>query len=210
MRLKLLFMVTFLNMKAKTIFITAITVILLLIVLIQLKNNKRQTVRTSAAPPVVIPTIDKSSNVMDSPDGTMSLTLDKNGSTYSVFISLFSTSSKNKIFYKVEGDAQKLEIPYNTWSPDNKYVFLKEKTASGDNYFVLQSSGNLFSNGSLAVEIRELFQKNILGYTIEDVTGWGGQNLLIINTRSEESGQKVSFWFETTSLTFIQLGTYFK
>lgn len=191
-------------MKVKVLFLITIIAVITVITL-ALGNKKKQTILTSAAPPVISEIQTETPNVMDSPDGNMTLTLDG-----SLIVSSKSDQQKVLIFKKEGIGSRKLEIPYNTWSPNNVYVFLKEKTSTVDDYLVFQSSGDLFPNNLPYLSVQEMFKINVPDYTIEDATGWAAPNLLIVNTKANESDQKVSFWFDVPSQSFIQLGTYFK
>ncbi len=103
-----------------------------------------------------------------------------------------------------------LSIPFNTWSPDTTYFFLKEKVTDDEDYLVFQSSGDLFANNIHALSVQQLFKEKVQGFVIGDVTGWADQTLLVVNTEAIDGGDKVSFWFDVPSQTFMQLGTYFK
>ena len=138
------------------------------------------------------------------------LHLKKKGQFQTIFTSSKADGQKTQIYKEEALGSNKLEIPYNTWSPDNVYFFLSEKTPAYNNHFVFQSTGNLFPNNLPYVSIHELFSKNTPDYLIEDVTGWGGINLVIVNAKNNADNRKVSFWFDGPSQTFIQLGTYFK
>jgi len=180
-------------------------------VLVQLNNKKSQTITTSAAPPITITPIQlETFEVMDSPDGNKTLTVEKNGRFQTIFTSSKTDSQKTQVYKEEVFSSNILEIPFNTWSPDNVYFSLKERNPEYNNFFVFQSNGNLFSNNLPYVSIYELFTKNVPDYLIEDVTGWGGINLIIINAKNTTDNRKVSFWFDVPSQTFIQLGTYFK
>lgn len=196
-------------MKSKQIFFILLFIAITLFVLIQQNNKKSQSLFTSAAP-AIIPEKIETSNIMDSPEGSLTLTLDRKENLYSLFVTTKSDGQKNQILIKEEASPNEIEIPYNTWSPDNVYVFLKLKTPALNDFLILQSSGVPFSNGLSYVSIQDLFKTNIPNYTIEDVTGWAAPNLLIVNTKANESDSKVSFWFDVPSQAFIQLGTYFK
>lgn len=196
-------------MKIKIIPFVIIAAVIMLFVFVQKNNKKSQPIFTSAAPAIITPIPTEAANVMDSPDGNMTLTLEEKKALQSLFVSSKTDGKKIPIYKKEKVGSRKLEIPYNTWSPDNIYVFLKEKTPTIDNYLVFQSSGKLFSNNLPYVSIQELFNKSIPNYFIEDVTGWAAPNLLIINTRANESNNKVSFWFDVPNQSFTQLGTYF-
>lgn len=197
-------------MKAQIIlFITLITI--LFIVIFQLNSKKSQTIITSAAPPITISPVETIiSNIMDSPDGSKTLSVEKKGAYQTIFVFSKSDGQKIEIYKEETIGPDKLEIPYNTWSPDNVYFFLRDKGSTVNNYFVFQSSGGLFANNLPYISMSELFNKNMPDYLIEDVTGWGGINLIIINAKNIIDSRKVSFWFDVPSQTFIQLGTYFK
>mgnify|MGYP001614655901 CR=1 FL=1 len=168
-------------MKTKTIFFITIITAIAILVVVQLNNKKSQTIMTSAAPPITITPIQlETFDVMDSPDGSKTLTLEKKGQFQTIFTSSKADGQKTQIYKEEALGSNKLEIPYNTWSPDNVYFFLSEKTPAYNNYFVFQSTGNLFPNNLPYVSIHELFSKNTPDYLIEDVTGWGGINLIIL------------------------------
>ena len=106
-------------------------------------------------------------------------------------------------------DTENLSIPYNAWSPDNKYVFLKESTPTINNYYVFASSGNPLYPDKQYINIQELFSEQVPDFAITDVTGWADSVLVVVNTVSKKQGQKVSFWFDVSSQSFIRLSTYF-
>jgi len=185
-------------------------------VTVQRNNTSGRSLFSRAAAPIAqipVPTempAGPQEFVMDSPEGSRTLTLEKNGSTYSLFTSDKAGGQKIQVFQKEEPTSQSLEIPFNTWSTDNKYIFLKETLPEINNYLVFQSSGNLFANDKASVSVQEVFNAKVPNYTIEDVTGWAGNTSLIVNAKSVEGDKKVSFWFEVPSQSFIPLGTYFK
>jgi hypothetical protein len=197
-------------MKIKvSIFILIIT-FLTFIITSEINSKKNKTLTTSAAPSVVSPIETEATNSMASPDGTKTLTIEKKDNFYTIFVSSNSDGKKVQIFRKEKINSSQLEIPYNTWSPDNIYFFLKERNSSVDDYLVFQSSGELFFNNLPYLLIQEPFKINTPNFTIEEVTGWAAPNLIIVNTKQNDSDSKVSFWYEVPSQAFIQLGTYFK
>lgn len=197
-------------MKIKvSIFILIIT-LLTFIITSEINSKKNKTLTASAAPPVTTPIETETINSMDSPDGTMTLTIEKKDNFYTIFVTSNSDHKKIQIYKKEKINSSQLEIPYNAWSPDNFYFFLKEKNAAVDNYLVFQSSGELFLNNLYYLSIPESFLLNAPSFKIKDVTGWAAPNLIIVNAEQNDSGDKTSFWFEVPSQSFIQLGTYFK
>jgi len=149
-------------------------------------------------------------SAMDSPEGSKTLTVEALDTTYSVFTSIKAEGDKKTIAQREEALGQTLEIPYNTWSPNAAYFFLKEKSADTTDYLVFHSGGSLFSNGESSLSIQKLFQEKVPDYRIEEATGWGDNMLIIVNAISTEGENRASFWFDVTNQSFIRLGTYFK
>lgn len=177
-----------------------------------IQKDKKVNERVSAVVPTVMPTDTVESSAMESPDGSKILTLKKqptkNRQKYSFYTS--STGDGERlIFYKELEKGGDISIPYNAWSPDNKYVFLKETTSTFNNYYVFLSSGNPISDNAQYVNIQELFSQKLPDYKIVDVTGWADPALIIVNTQPNEGGQNISYWYDVTGQSFIRLGTYF-
>lgn len=165
--------------------------------------------KTNTTPAPKVPIVAASTqtvSVMDSPEGSKTLTLEGD----SLYVSAKDSPKKQLLYKKKLELSELLEIPFNTWAPDNVYVFLKDKKTSENEYLVFQSSGKAFPDEAVFLPLQDLFNKKIKGYVIEDVTGWAAPNLLIVNTTSIEGGNKVSFWFDVPNQSFLQLGTYFK
>jgi len=187
--------------------------------LLQRNNNMEKRVFSTAAmnsivsdsptPVVLHPEV---TSIMNSPDGMKSLTMIKEyseGLSKYTFITTSPDTERIEIFTKKLEDSQNLSIPFNTWSPDNEYLFLTESTPTLNNYYVFSASGKLFSNSNPYVNIQELFLQKLPDYKIDDVTGWASSTLIVVNTSLLKNEQKVSFWFDVTNQSFIQLGTYF-
>ncbi|MBI4973146.1 hypothetical protein HZC27_00870 [Candidatus Roizmanbacteria bacterium] len=200
-------------------FIITLGTALSLFVLVQRNNYRNQTSfsLSAIAPTVVIATPTGATYLlqtssMGSPDGSMNLTMNsqrgKDVTKYTFFTSTPEGLDQN-IFAKQLDESGSLSIPYNTWSPDNKYVFLKEVTSSLPNYYVLKADGTPLKEGAKYVNIQELFSSKQLDYTIVEVTGWADPNLIIVNAKSNKENRVVSFWFEVSSQSFIALSTYF-
>jgi len=208
----------------KTVFFIVMAAGLVLFALMQRNSHKTTTnvfSQTITSPTFVIPTptllvpvsTPSQTTTMDSPDGTKTLTMIKrqiNGlAAYFFYTSNKSDAVDKLIFKKTEGLTESFSIPYNTWSPDNVYFFLKEATPSVNNYYVFYVSGNLLPNNAQYVNIQELFAQKLPDFTLVDVTGWAAPNLVLVNTKTKQEGRDVSFWFDVPGLSFIQLSTYF-
>lgn len=203
----------------KTNIILFFTIIVVLVVLLISIQNQKQSqpviskAESSASIPLSSATettlVKQDQSALDSPEGSKTLVVEKKYTegvlSHSAYILTKADQQKTEIFSNLKTFSN-LEIPYNAWSPDNVYFFLKDY----NNYFVFQSSGDLFSGNLKYLSFTDLFKNNFPDYEIEDVTGWGGLGLIIINAKQTTDNQKVSFWFDVPSQSFIQLGTYFK
>ena len=82
-----------------------------------------------------------------SPDGLMTLTMKKekaqDGITYTFLTTYSKTGIQNNIFTKTVSSGDTLSIPANTFSPDDKYIFLKEENSGQIDFFVVTKSGIL-------------------------------------------------------------------
>jgi hypothetical protein len=139
-----------------------------------------------------------------SPDGKMSLAMKEEGDDsvlYTFLLKDEGTGLVKQIFTKTASVGATLTIPFNTFSPDNKYVFLKE-TYGGKNSYILPLNGE-------EINFSDLFANKYEDFLITDVTGWGGINLIVINTDKVDGGVGPSFWFDVTSKSFIRLSNRF-
>lgn len=125
------------------------------------------------------------------------LTVDKEGET------------PKQVFSKTVDAERSISIPFNTWSPGNKYLFLKEASFGKGNYIVLTSNGSPLSKNFQTVNIGDLFNEKYSDYIITDVTGWAAPTLIIVNTNNADGTTGPSFWFDVTTLSFIKLSIRF-
>ncbi|HET7098680.1 MAG TPA: hypothetical protein VFI61_00360 [Patescibacteria group bacterium] len=179
-------------------------------------KNQPQNVpisQTSKYPlPVVNAGTTQTSTVV-APDGKWKLTMEekknKEGATYTFSLVDELSNSSKKIFTKTVPVGTTMALPLNTFSPDDKYFFIKETDSIQTRYFVLLASGQPIFNDSQTVEISELFMAKYEEYKITDITGWGGMNLLVVNVDKKEGGTGPSFWFDITNKSFIRLNDRF-
>ncbi len=149
---------------------------------------------------------------IDSPDGIKSLLMERQekGSDYQYSFHITDEELQEFLYAKVLPITRNMSIPYNAWSPDNAYIFLKESGSTQDEYYVFHASGENFPNLSQFIDVQELFKEKINGYEITEVTGWADPVLLLINTQEMNGDKKVSFWLNVTNQSFIRLETYFR
>lgn len=183
-----------------------ITLVIAGTLFVVVRTNSNKNVPVLSAPiPVAQAEVDTIS-IMDSPEGSKTLTL----STNILSTSLKDGSEEKQLYKKDLAATENLEIPFNTWSPDTKYLFIKDINEDKTDYLVFKSSGDTFAEGAVFLSIQDLFRQKVNGYIIEDVTGWADPVLLLVNVKKINEDVKASFWFDVTSQSFIQLSTYFR
>lgn len=161
---------------------------------------------------VVTPKITVFSQI--SPDGKekviMKVTENNDGTKTYAFSTADRDGNNEKIIFIKTNDLQKdMTIPFNTWSPDNKYFFIQENSASGKSIFVFSATGAQFANGEVYLDVTDLFAKTNTGNNFNQATGWASESLIIINTTRENNTEGPSYWFEVPSKAIIQLSTKF-
>lgn len=154
-----------------------------------------------------------SETAVGSPDGKFTLMMreekGKENVTYSFRITASADGTQKGIFTKTVPVGTTLAIPQNTFSPDDKYVFLKETSSGGTQYIVLSASGVSLNKDGQTLEISSLFEAKYPDLKITDATGWGGMTLIVFNAEKKDGGQGSSFWFDVTGHSFIQLSSHF-
>lgn len=170
-------------------------------------ENKTQTVIVPNSNPIL--KIDTASQI--SPDGTkmliMKTTHNANGTLTYVFTTTDESGANSQQIYKtiVKG-SENMSIPFNTWSPDNKYLFIQK---NGDNALVFKASGEPIVSDQTYFDVSDLFKAQAKKDILSRVTGWASPTLLIINTITEDNTKGSSYWFEVPTKAIIQLATQF-
>jgi hypothetical protein len=149
-----------------------------------------------------------------SPDGKYALQMRNGHETGGTILQTFYiTSLENetpiKIFSNLSPSDNLISVPYNTFSPTNKYVILKYKKSSENKYMVLRTDGKDILTDSTPVEITERFNEKFPDYAITDITGWGGYTVIVVNTNTKDGKTGPSWWFDMSNLSFIRLSTRF-
>ncbi|HKC05044.1 MAG TPA: hypothetical protein VKC54_04200 [Patescibacteria group bacterium] len=151
-------------------------------------------------------------NSVTSPDGkwTIAMKTEKGKENTSFRFAVTGPEASNKeIFVKTLAKGESLSIPLNTFSPDDKYLFLKQTGVNGASYFVFTTEGVSVGKDVQNADFASLFSAKHENYKITDVTGWGGMHLIVFNTDKVSGGTGPSFWYEVPSGAFIQLNNRF-
>lgn len=146
------------------------------------------------------------SNIV-SPDGKSVLTVKerKDGTNTIWTVAIDNTL----VFSESLPENMSVTIPFNTFSPDNKFIFLNESSNGNESYIILASNGKPIHQNGENLEITKYFYAKYPNYKITDVTGWASPSLLVVNTDKVAGGIGPSFWFDVSSKSFIQLSTRF-
>lgn len=174
--------------------------------------NRSKIVSIPKFVPVITPAPAKPTLVV-APDGkktlSMKLTKTDNGVVQSFSMAEKDTNIFSDVFSKTVGNGSTISIPFNTFSPDDKYFFLKETNGTAQNYFVLASSGSPIATDSQTLSVSDLFAKKVPDYELKEVTGWADPTLLVVNTDKKDGSQGPSFWFDLSTKSFILLSRRF-
>ena len=143
-----------------------------------------------------------------SPDGKMKIamleTLNGEIASYVFSVSDISGGGNIEIFSKILPNA-KMDLPKNSFSPDNKFFFIKEIGPTATNYFVFKATGEAFSEGEQFIDVMPLFVAKNTGFELSDVTGWASPTLLYLLTKSNTGESGPTYWLEIPSLAIIRL-----
>lgn len=148
-----------------------------------------------------------------SPDGTKELSMTVTTNTDSTKTYLFATSnidgSNQKIVYTLANTTDLMNIPFNTWSPDDVYLFITRNTSLGDEAFVIRADGQPVSETESTSNVTTIFTAKNTGNIYQETTGWASNTLLIVNTRHQDGSKGPSYWVEIPSDAVIELSTQF-
>lgn len=151
-----------------------------------------------------------------SPDGTKKVIMktvynDESSKTYVFSTADDSGDNEQTVFKKTLENTKKLAIPFNIWSPDNKYFFVTEKTTDDKTLgvFAFKALGEPFASGENYLDVTDLFKNRATGNNFKEATGWASETLIIINTTNSNSEKGPSYWFEVPSKAILQLATDF-
>lgn len=151
--------------------------------------------------------LEKSSQT--SPDGTKRLVMTKmtnagGGITY-IFETEDSLGLGKTEIYRDSNATDTYDLPFNAWSPDNKYVFLYKNSK---NALVFRADGNPIIEGEAYLDLEEIYKAKKYTNSIKEATGWADPSLVIFNTL-DKNGNTASFWLEVPSKAIIPLATQF-
>lgn len=148
-----------------------------------------------------------------SPDGrkklTMTATPVKTGTTYTFNVSDGSGDNNQQLYTISLPVTETMSIPYNTFSPDNKYLFVSHTTKDGTEAWIFQTDGTPIATDTTYFNAKAIFDSRQTGNTYQEATGWASETLVIINTTRSDGSKSTSYWLEIPSKALIPLSTEF-
>lgn len=127
------------------------------------------------------------------------------GGEVSYTLKVISGGIERELFSKVVGAGASVDMPLNSWSPDNKQFFLEENDGRTVRYLVYREDGGKYGGEREYLNINEDWVKSKNNYTIDGVTGWEGNDLLRVVTNNGDGTKGPSFWFVVSSQKFLRL-----
>lgn len=148
-----------------------------------------------------------------SPDGKKTLamvaTKDQLGDKYTLTLLTEKSDEPEVVYQELFSSGAVVELPFNAFSPEGKYIFLKQTNQNGTTYLTIPISKGFETGVRPVTNVSEIFYSKYSDYVITDVTGWGGVSLLVVNTNKVQGDKGPSFWFEASTGRFYKLTTRF-
>jgi hypothetical protein len=129
--------------------------------------------------------------------------------TYTVSTADGDDTNMHTIITKTLEGTNSITIPFNTWSPDNKYFFIQENKKDDTAIFVFRPAGEDFVDGAAYLDVTQAYKNMQTNFIYGETTGWASENLLIINTKLADGAQGPSYWYAVPSKAVMRLSTKF-
>ena len=149
-----------------------------------------------------------------SPDGSKTLINEVSASssgelTSNLIVRENETNYQIKIYQEILNENSKITMPFNTWSPDNKYFFVIKENGNFRQYTVFAANDNGIKSEPF-LDLSSDFLEKGFSYNLQDVTGWASPTLLVLRTKDEGSNKPgPSYWYEITTRRFYKLSSQF-
>ena len=168
-----------------------------------------KTQKTSTTIALTTPIITNSTSQISS-DGTQTVTVQTVQNKYGTQTdNIFTANETVPLYSKTLSQGESINIPYNTWSPDDKYFFLQDTTAAGQAILVFQANGQPFANGQTYLNVTDAYKNYGSNDIFDQATGWAANNLIIIITKAPDGTEGTSYWYEVPDGSIIPLATKF-
>lgn len=184
----------------KKLLILLIILIVLSIFFIELQKSPSKNLGISVPSPSPIAQNSEVRSLNGDNKLNMTTKLNADGTTQYIFLVTVPQGKTTQLFTKTVGKGEEMVPAHNSWSPNNKYVFIEDRRGSIIDYLLFKASGELFTNNQSYLNVTALFSEKVKNYNLKGVTGWDDPVLMHVQT---EGGPP--FWFDLTTQSFIQL-----
>ncbi|MEK7070812.1 MAG: hypothetical protein AAB966_03320 [Patescibacteria group bacterium] len=119
---------------------------------------------------------------------------------------LDNQNNTNLLLFETVADiGQTFAIPSNSWSSDNKYLFIQKNYLGGKDYYVFKADGSSFGDSKKFLEVGEYWRQSGNKEIIDHVSGWAGADLLVAYTTEPDGTGSKAYWFVIGSRKFMQV-----
>lgn len=148
-----------------------------------------------------------------SPDGKKKLSMvaspAKSGTTYAFSVEDTTSGNSQPLYSITLPETESMTVPFNAFSPDDRYVFLTHVGKGGTDAWVFRVDASpILADGTMSLDMKAIFDSRATGNTYQEATGWASETLVIVNTATP-NGTRQSYWIEIPSKALIPLSTQF-
>lgn len=138
-------------------------------------------------------------------DGGKTLTMKTKTGEGGITEYAFSVDGNSPFFSETLDSSSSMNLTYNSWSPDGKYVYVAVNKNGVKDAYVFNAGAEDFADGKKYMSAQEHFAKRNINYSFDEATGWGGIGLVQIKSIKEDGSRGPNFWFEIPSGAVLQL-----
>ena len=159
----------------------------------------------------VIPTMEAPKLLkVSSGDGKMKLHMSsqasKEGTVSYVFtVENVEADKKWPLFEKTVLAEDSMEIPANSWSPDNKQLFIQSIEGGVVRYYVFKTDNSLYKDETQYLDVYASWIKGGYKGKIKTVSGWAGPDLLVVYSTLADGSKGPLFWYVTGTQKLMQV-----
>jgi hypothetical protein len=180
--------------------------------IMQAANSTNDSPELIPSPTINLPKPKITSQI--SPDGTKLLTIKQTTNqdttkTYTITTSDVDGNNQQTIYTASASAKDYMNIPFNTWSPDDKYVFINRTDTVGARAIIMRADGTPLTTNNQTFDAKTLFDARNTNSNYQEATGWASETLVIINTIKQNGEKGSSYWLEVPSGAIIPLSTQF-
>lgn len=127
------------------------------------------------------------------------------GTAYEFKIMDSQKKTELSLYQTIADKGSEMEVPFNSWSPDYKQVFVKTKSPGGENYYLFRADGEVYADGSKYIPIGDYWKEAEMKTEIKTINGWAGDDLLMVYTENDDGSGGPAYWFVTSTRKFTQV-----